>query len=199
MTKKDLKPRVHACLGLTLFPALGPQGLSNLYTLEGGIINYLNHEGNEEWDGSLFVFDDRLAIGPSASGGGLRSASEAGQELPAAVPCQLCGRAKGLLPHMNCANVLCNKLFIACKSCRSEHRPACGCVISCPPPSLGMAQHRTEGERGIESSPSMIPSLDRCPVLPSPTLEAATRFKRRGMCLRQKAPTNSEGWEIKLC
>lgn len=35
---------------------------SNLYTLEGGVHNYLRQEGGDGWNGSLFVFDDRLAV-----------------------------------------------------------------------------------------------------------------------------------------
>lgn len=34
-------------------------GYKNLYTLEGGIQNYLCQEGNEHWNGHLFVFDNR--------------------------------------------------------------------------------------------------------------------------------------------
>ena len=40
-----------------------------------------------------------------------------GQPLQAAVPCQLCCGAGGLLPHRNCANLDCNRLFIACSDC----------------------------------------------------------------------------------
>ena len=104
------------------------QGFENLYTLEGGIANYLKSEGDDQWIGSMFVFDDRLALGFSrdgnrAAGGAafekeLRAASESGANLPAAVPCQLCGEGEAVLPHLNCANVLCNKLFIACDRCR---------------------------------------------------------------------------------
>ena len=39
---------------------------SNLYTLEGGVHNYLREEGGDLWNGSLFVFDGRMAV--SASG-----------------------------------------------------------------------------------------------------------------------------------
>ena len=37
---------------------------SNLYTLEGGVHNYLRQEGGDLWNGSLFVFDDRMAVPP---------------------------------------------------------------------------------------------------------------------------------------
>jgi hypothetical protein len=35
---------------------------SNLYTLEGGVHNYLREEGGNLWNGSLFVFDGRMAV-----------------------------------------------------------------------------------------------------------------------------------------
>ena len=41
---------------------LRDKGFTNLYTLEGGVQNYLRQEGHEMWDGSLFVFDGRMAV-----------------------------------------------------------------------------------------------------------------------------------------
>ena len=41
---------------------LRDKGFNNLYTLEGGIQNYLREEGHEMWRGSLFVFDGRMAV-----------------------------------------------------------------------------------------------------------------------------------------
>ena len=41
------------------------KGFSQLYTLEGGIQNYLRSEGLDFWNGSLFVFDGRMAVRPS--------------------------------------------------------------------------------------------------------------------------------------
>jgi hypothetical protein len=38
---------------------------NKLYTLEGGIQNYMREEGLDHWNGSLFVFDGRMAIRPS--------------------------------------------------------------------------------------------------------------------------------------
>jgi predicted sulfurtransferase len=47
---------------------LAKKGFKNLYTLEGGVQNYLVKEGGELWDGSLFVFDGRMAIPPGKPG-----------------------------------------------------------------------------------------------------------------------------------
>ncbi len=45
-----------------LAPAPTPRSFNNLYTLQGGIQNYMREEGLEHWNGSLFVFDGRMAI-----------------------------------------------------------------------------------------------------------------------------------------
>ena len=41
---------------------LRDKGFTSLYTLEGGIQNYLKEEGHDMWNGSLFVFDGRMAV-----------------------------------------------------------------------------------------------------------------------------------------
>ena len=46
-------------------PASACRSFNNLYTLEGGIQNYMREEGLDHWNGSLFVFDGRMAIRPS--------------------------------------------------------------------------------------------------------------------------------------
>lgn len=48
---------------------LRKKGFHNLYSLEGGVQNYFEEEGGQNWTGSLFVFDERLAISPSESTG----------------------------------------------------------------------------------------------------------------------------------
>ena len=45
-------------------PVLRQQGFSNLYTLHGGIANYLRQLGPSHWKGSMFTFDNRLAVAP---------------------------------------------------------------------------------------------------------------------------------------
>ncbi len=43
---------------------LKQHGFSEVYHLEGGILNYLEHTGNQSqaWQGACFVFDDRVAV-----------------------------------------------------------------------------------------------------------------------------------------
>lgn len=59
------------------------------------------------------------ALPPPASEG------TAPRRLPAAVPCQLCNASPGQLPHMNCANIDCNELFISCEACRTRYQGCC--------------------------------------------------------------------------
>lgn len=96
---------------------LRKKGFNNLYTLEGGVHNYLRQEGDEGWNGSLFVFDNRLAVPGDLSKAGIRSA------LAAAVSCS-CG-SPALLPHANCANLDCNKLFLSCDVCKAKYAGCC--------------------------------------------------------------------------
>ncbi|ONM11822.1 Rhodanese-like domain-containing protein 8 chloroplastic [Zea mays] len=44
---------------------LRKKGFRNLYTLEGGVSNYLKVEGPAGWVGNLFVFDGRLSLPPA--------------------------------------------------------------------------------------------------------------------------------------
>lgn len=82
---------------------LKKRGFNNLYSLEGGVQGYLLAEGSKMWDGSLFVFDGRMAL-PADNPACLSSSAEAGN-LPAAIPCQVCNGATAQLPHINCANI----------------------------------------------------------------------------------------------
>ena len=45
-------------------PILRKKGFTNLYTLHGGIASYLREKGADNWTGSMFTFDDRLALAP---------------------------------------------------------------------------------------------------------------------------------------
>lgn len=58
---------------------------------------------------------------------GEEGAREAARRLPAAAPCQMCG-GRAELPHANCANIDCNKLFLACPACKV-------CVHALPRPA----------------------------------------------------------------
>lgn len=94
---------------------LKKKGYKNLFTLEGGIQNYMKKEGIDHWNGSLFVFDGRMAIRPNKN---------KEEPLEAASPCSICG-GTAALPHVNCANIDCNDLFIACDECKQKFSGCC--------------------------------------------------------------------------
>ncbi len=45
-------------------------------------------------------------------------------DIPAVSPCAICG-GQAQAPHLNCANVDCNKLFLACNVCRPKYFGCC--------------------------------------------------------------------------
>ena len=88
------------------------KGFTNVFHLEGGIINYANtvkEKGLEnKFKGKNFVFDDRL--GERISG-----------EIIAA--CHQCGRPADT--HTNCKNEGCHLLFIQCADCAVRYEGCC--------------------------------------------------------------------------
>ncbi len=88
------------------------KGFSNVYQLEGGIIEYARQAKNEnlplKFIGKNFVFDDRL-----------------GERITEDVisSCHQCGKACD--SHTNCANEACHLLFIQCEECAQKHEACC--------------------------------------------------------------------------
>jgi UPF0176 protein len=91
------------------------QGFTNVFHLEGGIINYANavrEKGLEnKFRGKNFVFDDRL--GERISG-----------EIIAC--CHQCGKPADT--HTNCRNEGCHLLFIQCADCAATYEGCCSPV-----------------------------------------------------------------------
>ena len=88
------------------------RGFTNVFHLEGGIINYantVNESGLEnKFKGKNFVFDDRLG-------------ERIGTEIIAR--CHQCGQPADT--HTNCRNEACHLLFIQCSSCASTYEGCC--------------------------------------------------------------------------
>ena len=120
---------------------LKQKGFQNLYTLEGGIQNYMKNEGLDHWKGSLYVFDGRMAIRPN---------KDAQEPLEPVASCALCG-GKAILPHLNCANVDCNKLFLACQECQVGRLNAITPVLTRDQPAY-VVLCRTSSEGAAVSS-----------------------------------------------
>lgn len=74
------------------------EGFNEIYQLHGGIINYAQKEGGKHFEGKCFVFDDRMAVVVDPQESGPISRCEI-----SGVPCDT---------YINCANMVCNKLFI---------------------------------------------------------------------------------------
>ncbi|KAK1431479.1 hypothetical protein QVD17_07938 [Tagetes erecta] len=107
---------------------LRQKGYKNLYTLRGGISQYLEREGPVEWIGNLFVFDSRLSLPPSLvkhdSTNGESIKHEANDNTVFA-KCYICGSQVSELRHRNCANLDCNLLFLCCSSCMNDLKGCC--------------------------------------------------------------------------
>ncbi len=96
-----------------LYSALMKQeGFETVYQLDGGVIKYGLQEGEDQWLGKLFVFDDRLSIPISEE----NKAEVIGS-------CHHCGAAAD--SYHNCANMDCNELFICCSACAESFQGCC--------------------------------------------------------------------------
>ncbi|KAL6638614.1 hypothetical protein ACP70R_023725 [Stipagrostis hirtigluma subsp. patula] len=88
---------------------LRKKGFRNLYTLEGGVSNYLKTEGSAGWVGNLFVFDERLSLPPAT----FRPEADGGDDNKWVGRCYACGSEVVELRHRNCANIDCNRLYLS--------------------------------------------------------------------------------------
>lgn len=63
------KPIVTFCTGGIRCEKAAPwmieQGFSEVYQIEGGVLNYFERTGGRHWDGDCFVFDDRVEVNKS--------------------------------------------------------------------------------------------------------------------------------------
>lgn len=87
------------------------QGFKDVYQLDGGIVKYGETYGDEGlWEGSLYVFDDRM---------GTKFSSKA-KDIGNCVHC-----TSKTSNYENCADTDCNKLMLVCKACaHKEYCPA---------------------------------------------------------------------------
>lgn len=87
------------------------EGFENVYQLDGGVIQYGLDEGQGQWEGKLFVFDDRLVVPIS-------------EEKPLPISgCKHCNAPEDT--YYNCANMDCNELFLCCAKCAEERKGCC--------------------------------------------------------------------------
>ena len=199
----------------------------------------MREEGLDHWDGSLFVFDGRMASRPSercrrrappwdlamlwrsalcqarcrpvkcraatspyihcftlalrcaaltpiappstSNRPALPADKDKEEPLVAAAPCQVCGGAVAL-PHMNCSNIDCNKLYIACDACKV-------CVVRFD----GMRRLHAAGRQASHSLAVLCMSLPPAPPhrRPSSAAAAARAACRRRACCAPSRPRGS--------
>jgi len=85
-------------------------GFTNIYQLEGGIINFCQQFPNTLWDGKCFVFDKRLM-------------TDINQSNKPITHCEYCNLLSDL--YRNCKNLECDKLFIMCVKCQEKFHGCC--------------------------------------------------------------------------
>ena len=104
------KPVVTYCTGgircEVLTPLMKARGFSEVYQLDGGIVRYGEARGNDGlWDGSLYVFDQRMSIdfAPGAA------------VLGTCVSC-----ATSTKNMMNCVEPACREQLVVCTDCSAQ-------------------------------------------------------------------------------
>ena len=94
---------------------LKQQGFEQVYQIDGGIINYVNQYPDSQWEGGLFVFDNRLV-------------SDVGEPI---THCQFCQTE--CEQYHNCFNLDCDTLFIGCKQCVESMKSTCSVLCKNAP------------------------------------------------------------------
>ena len=166
---------------------LTAQGFTNLYTLEGGVHGYFRERGGAGWDGSLFVFDARLAVSPDGRSGLTEDGGEGSSAplLAAAMPCAVCGAADAALPHLNCANIDCNRLFLACRACAGKHAGCCCAACTSAPRLLRPA--KVSGQYGLWGAEVSGGTADRASPPPADVAAAMAAGRGDGRLVRRRA------------
>jgi len=86
---------------------LKEEGFKDVNQLQGGIINYLEQFNDGNFEGNLFVFDDRLVAYDNDS----------------ISSCYYCESSSN--DYINCHNMDCDKLFICCRNCQVKMSKTC--------------------------------------------------------------------------
>jgi UPF0176 protein len=114
------------------------RGFGEVYQLDGGIVRYGEEFGSAGlWEGSLYVFDQRMHV-------------EFGERTTPLGTCSVCGRATA--EHRNCADAACTTLRLVCGSCAPAvaHERCSACLSARPhgfdhrpdvPPAATRAEH----------------------------------------------------------
>lgn len=103
---------------------LREQGFSNVRQLHGGIHEYGEQVGGENFEGEMFVFDKRLHVAVNSVNPSVIS------------KCIYCKTP--LVRLVDCTAFGCDELFTCCESCQIEHHSACSaaCEMTHEAPTL---------------------------------------------------------------
>lgn len=113
------KPVVTYCTGGIRCEALTVlmknRGFKEVYQLDGGIVKYGEKYGDEGlWEGSLYIFDDRMS----------HRFSDKSIDMGSCVHC-----SSKTSNYENCANKQCNKLILICDKCISRNTHCSDCAL----------------------------------------------------------------------
>jgi len=86
-------------------------GFENLYQIDGGIFKYARETGGKDFDGKMYVFDNRIVVDVNTVNPTLIS------------KCKTCDKDEARM--INCANPECNEHIIQCEDCGWETDGCC--------------------------------------------------------------------------
>lgn len=111
---KDKKVITYCTGGIKCEKASGylvKNGFKNVYQVEGGIVKYAKETGGKDFEGKLYVFDNRVTVDVNSVNPNIIST------------CKICNTPSA---HMvNCANGECNEHFVLCESCGVKMEGCC--------------------------------------------------------------------------
>lgn len=116
------KPVVTYCTGgircEVLSMMMKKRGFTDVYQMDGGIVKYGEAYKDEGlWEGSLYVFDDRMGM----------KFSDQAKDIGICVHCN-----DTTSNYENCVNIACNKLVLLCKNCLDADERYCKTCITQP-------------------------------------------------------------------
>ncbi|MEO5646664.1 MAG: rhodanese-related sulfurtransferase [Candidatus Paceibacterota bacterium] len=100
------------------------QGFNDVYQLDGGIVSYMEQFPNEDFEGKLYVFDQRVMMGFYTDD----------PKHKVIAKCDYC--ATTTEQYLNCQNKKCNKHILMCDDCQSKSIAKHGkkvCLDGCLP------------------------------------------------------------------
>jgi UPF0176 protein len=111
---KDKKVVTYCTGGIKCEKASGyllQNGFKNVYQVDGGVVKYAKETGGKNFEGKLYVFDNRVVVDVNSINPSIVST------------CKICGTKSA---HMvNCANAECNEHFVLCEDCGWKMEGCC--------------------------------------------------------------------------